>query len=666
MKSGWSAKGSNGNMADNIGTAYVQIEPSFEGVTPKIEQHFGGEGEKAGKSFGGGFGSVVGVVGKAMAGAAAAGATAVAGLTKQAVSSFSEFEQLRGGAELLFGDAFGKVLTDANHAFSEVQMSVNDYLSTANSYATGLKEALGGDEMAAADLTNKIITAQADIVAATGNSSEAVANAFAGIMKNNFSMLDNLQLGIKPTKEGMQEVIDKMNELNGTKYEMGNLADMQSAIVDYVSYVGMAGYAHNEAASTIQGSLATAKASWENLLTAIAVGDMDTISTAIENLVSSASQLGTNLQPVIEKALGGISILITELGPQIAAALPDMISQVLPGLLSAGVDIIKALGEGIIQAIPGLMPVITDVILQLCQMLVQMLPQLIEVGMQVILELAMGIAQALPELIPTIIETVLTIATYLIENVDLLVDAAIALIMGLADGLINALPVLVEKAPEIVIKLVDALIRNAPKIMEASVSLVFKLIEGIVKYWGKIFEVGAQIIEKIKGGFTSKAAESQKWGRDLIDNFINGIKEKWEHLKQTVGQVAESIKSYLGFSEPEEGPLSNFHTYAPDMMKLYAKGITENAGLVRDALTDATSGLMNTSVDVSAVRTIQTSNESVSADSGVSMGRVAALLETFVENFKQEIYLDTGVLVGATAPAYNTALGQIAVRGGNR
>ena len=102
------------------------------------------------------------------------------------------------------------------------------------------------------------------------------------------------------------------------------------------------------------------------------------------------------------------------------------------------------------------------------------------------------------------------------------------------------------------------------------------------------------------------------------------------------------------------------------MMELYAKGITENAGLVRNALTDATSGLMNTNVDVSAVRTIQTNYESVSADSGVSMGRVAALLETFVENFKQEIYLDTGVLVGATAPAYNAALGQIAVRGGNR
>lgn len=653
-------------MADNIGTAYVQIEPSFEGVTPKIEQHFGGEGEKASKSFGNGFASVVGTVGKAFAGAAAAGATAVTGLTKQAVSSFSEFEQLRGGAELLFGNAFGKVLTDANHAFSDVQMSVNDYLATANSYATGLKEALGGDEMAAADLTNKIITAQADIVAATGNSSEAVANAFAGIMKNNFNMLDNLQLGIKPTKEGMQEVIDKMNELNGTKYEMGNLADMQSAIVDYVAYVGMAGYAHNEAASTIQGSLATAKASWENLLTAIAVGDMDTISTAIENLVSSASQLGANLQPIIEKALGGISILITEMGPQIAAALPDMISQVLPGLLSAGVDIIKTLGEGILNAIPELLPTITDVILSLCNMLVQNLPSLIEVGLQVILQLALGIAQALPELIPSVIDTILTIAEYLIDNVDLLIDAAIALIIGLADGLISALPRLIEKAPEIVTKLGDAIIRNAPKILGAAISLILTLIEGIVKCWGKVFEIGAQIIEKIKGGFTSKSAESQQWGRDLIDNFINGIKEKWEHLKQTVGQVAESIKSYLGFSEPEEGPLSNFHTYAPDMMELYAKGITENAGLVQDALTEATTGMMNPSFDVNSVRTIQSTNSTMSQNGGESFGELTALLKDFITNFKQDIYLDTGALVGATTGAYNVALGQIATRGGRR
>ena len=656
-------------MADNIGTAYVQIEPSFDGVTPKIEQHFGGEGEKASKSFGSGFGSVVGTVGKVMAGAAAAGATAVAGLTKSALSAYSDFEQLQGGAELLFDNAFNTVANNAATAFSRVQMSANDYLTQANSYATGLKEALKGDSQAAAELTDRIIVAQADIVAATGNSAESVSNAFAGIMKNNFSMLDNLQLGIKPTKEGMQEVIDKMNKWNAeqgkaTKYQMGNLADMQSAIVDYVSYVGMAGYAHDEASGTIQGSLAQAQASWDNLLTALGTGDTATISASIDNLVTSVGSLASNVKPIVEQALMGISTLITELAPQIASALPSLISEVLPGLLTAGVDIIKALGEGIIQAIPDLMPTITDVIMQLCDMLIQMAPDLIKVGLEVIVQLALGIAQALPELIPTVVETIITIAEYLIENVDLLIDAAIALIMGLADGLISALPVLIEKAPEIVMKLVEALIRNAPKVLDASVELIFKLIEGFVKNWTKIFQLGKDIVDKVKEGFSDKVKEAKEWGKDMIQNFIDGIMSKFESLKSSVKQCAQAVKNFLGFSEPEEGPLSNFHTFAPDMMKLYAEGITENVGLVKTALSDATSEIMGSSIDVDAVQSVQASV--VPAQSDDRLGKIENLIGQFIDTFHQDIYLDTGALVGGTVNAYNSALGKLAVQGAGR
>lgn len=657
-------------MATELAKAYVQIIPSAEGISGKISNVLNDESEGAGKASGSkfteGFKSVLGGIGKVTAGAVAAGTTAMAGLTKQAVSSFAEFEQLKGGAELLFGDAYGKVITDANHAFSEVQMSVNDYLTTANSYATGLKEALGGDEMAAANLTNKIITAQADIVAATGNSSEAVANAFAGIMKNNFSMLDNLQLGIKPTKEGMQEVIDKMNELNGTKYKMGNLADMQSAIVDYVKYVGMAEYAHNEASSTIEGALATAKAAWENLLTAISVGDMDTISTAIDNLVSSASQLSANLQPVIERSLTGISILISELAPQIAQALPNLIQQVLPGLLTAGVDIISTLGEGILNAIPELMPVITDVILQLCDMLIQMLPQLIDIGMQVILQLAMGIAQALPELIPALLETIWAIEEYLIDNVDLLIDAAIAIIMGLAEGIINALPKLIEKAPEIIMKLVEALIRNAPKIIQAGIELILMLVKGLVDSFGKLLEVGKKIVDNVKNGFDQKVQDAKNWGKDMIQNFIDGIMAKWNDLKASVSKVAQTVKDFIGFSEPKYGALSNFHTFAPDMMQLFAQGINDNIDLVTDAMHNVADDVMSTNIDMNAVQTVGGSID-VQNNSDSIIARIEALLAQYLPYINDNnIYLDTGVLVGATAGSMNTAIGVIGTRSNKR
>ena len=102
------------------------------------------------------------------------------------------------------------------------------------------------------------------------------------------------------------------------------------------------------------------------------------------------------------------------------------------------------------------------------------------------------------------------------------------------------------------------------------------------------------------------------------------------------------------------------------MMKLYAQGITDNAGLIQDALTEATAGMINPSFDVNSVRTIQSTSSTVAQSGGENFGELTALLRDFVTNFKQDIYLDTGALVGATAGAYNVALGQIATRGGRR
>ena len=658
-------------MANNIGTAYVQIEPSFEGVTPKIEQHFGGEGEKASKSFGSGFGSVIGTVGKVMAGAAAAGATAIAGLTKQAVSSFADFEQLTGGIETLFGDTADVAMRHAANAFESAGLSANQYMETVTGFAAALKAGLG-DEYAwqMAEYADMAVTDMADNANKMGTSMESIQNAYQGFAKQNFTMLDNLKLGYGGTKEEMERLMRDAEKLEGLKVgslDMNNFADVVDAINIIQENMGIAGTTADEAATTISGSLSMMQASWQNLLTGIASGDMTVLSENITDLVASVGTFGENVMPVVEQALQGVSQLISELAPEIAAALPNLIKQILPGLLTAGVDIIKALGEGIVQAIPDLMPTITDVILQLCDMLVQMLPELIQVGLQVILELAMGIAQALPELIPAIVDTVMAIVDYLIDNVDLLIDAAIAIILALADGLITALPRLIEKAPEIVMKLLEALIRNAPKIMDASIELIAKLIEGIIKCWTKVFQVGKQIVDKVKEGFADKVKEAQQWGRDMIQNFIDGILAKFDALKGTVKKCAQAVKDFLGFSEPEEGPLSNFHTYAPDMMELFAKGITENVGVVKDALTDATSGIMSSGLDVETAQNVQMSvNPSTSTSNNDKFGQVEVLLREIIDKLQIPIVMDTGALVGATAGAYNVALGEIATRGGRR
>ena len=539
-------------MASTIGTAYVQVEPSFNGVVSKIDKEFGGAGTQSGKSFSSGFASVVGnaasgvghaiaSLGKMAMGATAVGTAAVGTLAKSAVDAYADFEQLEGGAKLLFGDAFTTVMNNANKAFSEVQMSANDYLETANSYATGLKESLGGDAEAAAKLADGIITAQADIVAATGESAENISNAFAGVMKNNFMMLDNLKLGIKPTKEGMQEVIDKMNEWNKTqgkttKYQMGNLADMEAALVDYVSYVGMAGYAHDEGSKTIQGSLATMKAAWENLLTGIGSGK--SLNNLIDNLVNSITDVVHNVLPIIQNALSGISDLISKLAPEIAGALPGLLTDIIPQFIESGIQLVGALakgimdnmdqivfaaydiiemlfnalldatsgegstimdiinwivgafeenymdlidvgiqilaniGQGIMDGLPELLGYVENIFMYLVNLIIDNIPQIIETIVQFMTMIAERLSSLFPVLIPAIVQGIIVLAQALIENLPIILNAIIQIMQGIAQGIVNSIPLIIDALPGLIWQIVLFIINSGPVLIQAVFDII--------------------------------------------------------------------------------------------------------------------------------------------------------------------------------------------------
>lgn len=252
---------------------------------------------------------------KGLSKAAKIGTSSIVSLGAAAIKTFADFEQLAGGAELMFGNAFESVMKNAKNAYKTVQMSQNEYLQQVNGFATGLKTSLGGNEKAAADLAHRIVQAEADIVAATGNTQENVQNAFNGIMKSNFTMLDNLQIGITPTKEGFQEVIDKVNDWNAAmgnarNYQMGNLADMQSALVDYIEMVGMSGYAQNEATGTILGSFASMKSAASDFATSL-IDENGDVGASWDNLKETVGAFVDNLKPKIMEFLGAISPIAT-------------------------------------------------------------------------------------------------------------------------------------------------------------------------------------------------------------------------------------------------------------------------------------------------------------------------------------------------------------------
>lgn len=317
----------------------------------------------------------------------AAGAAAVA-ITKQAVESYGEYEQLAGGAQLMFGDAYDFIAEKAKNAYNTVQMSQNDYLQQVNGFATGLKAALGGNEQAAAELADRILNAEADVVAATGNSQEAVQNAFNGIMKSNYTMLDNLQLGITPTKEGFQEVIDKVNEWNeangrATSYQIGNLADAQNALVDYIEMQGLSGYAANEAADTIQGSIASMKAAYDNFITGLGDENAD-MAELITNLLGSTVTVAENLLPVVERILENIGVVVQEKGPEMIEKFVSYAIDKLPDIIKLGLQMVIALVKGLAQNLPQLVTGVLNMAATIIKTLVDSIPDVIEVGKDIV------------------------------------------------------------------------------------------------------------------------------------------------------------------------------------------------------------------------------------------------------------------------------------------
>lgn len=134
-------------------------------------------------------------------------------------------------------------------------------------------------------------------------------------------------------------------------------------------------------------------------------------------------------------------------------------------------------------------------------------------------------------------------------------------------------------------------------------STIWEFISGVAtNIWTSITTAFTNILSGITGtignikdsiviGFTAaidwiKAlpAQAVQWGKDIIDSIVNGIKSAVSKVGEAVSGVASKIKGFLGFSEPDEGPLSDFHTYMPDMIDLMTKGISAGKAKVRDAL----------------------------------------------------------------------------------
>lgn len=317
-----------------------------------------------------------------------AASSAVLALTKQAIDNYGEYEQLVGGVETLFKQSADAVMGYAENAYKTAGMSANEYMTTVTSFSASLLQSMGGDTAAAAEKANLAITDMSDNANKMGSSMESIQNAYSGFAKQNYTMLDNLKLGYGGTKEEMQRLIDDANALNAaqgnyTNYTIDSYADIVDAIHTVQTEMGITGTTQLEAATTIQGSISSMKAAYENFVTGLGDENAD-IAELATNLIDSAVTVAENILPVVERVLENIGVAVQEKGPEMIEKFVSYAIEKLPDIIKLGIQMVIALVKGLAQNLPQLVTGVLDMVATIIKTLVDSIPDIIEIGKDIV------------------------------------------------------------------------------------------------------------------------------------------------------------------------------------------------------------------------------------------------------------------------------------------
>lgn len=482
------------------------------------------------------------------AGAVAGVGAALGAMTKQSLDSVSKLEQNVGGVETLFKKSSKTVIANANKAYKTAGMSANEYMQNVTSFSASLLQRCAKNTDKAAKVADMAMIDMSDNANKMGTNMVDIQNAYQGFAKQNYTMLDNLKLGYGGTKTEMERLLADASKISGVKYDINNLADVYNAIHIIQKELGITGTTSKEAATTIEGSMNSAKAAYDNFLNGSGSAEelADSIAVMMENI-------GKNLGEIIPRLAATIPELFSTLwddmksemqqGVQVGA---EMITNILlgitegiPDFLSVGGQVIMSLAGSISSASPQLITAAGTAILALGSGIMQALPQMISYGVQIITQIGNAISQAAPELIPKAIEALAQFALGLISALPQLITVGIQMITSLAQGLINSIPLLIEYVPQIINSFCAAIDTGLLQLIAAGVKIIANLVIGIVQAIPQLIAALPQIVLAIYNVFMHINLLSA--GANIIKTLASGLKSSGG----SVISVAQNIVKFI-------------------------------------------------------------------------------------------------------------------------
>lgn len=471
--------------------------------------------------FNTGISKLMGLATKGFIAITAAGAAAFGAITVASLKSVASLEQNVGGVETLFKKSADTVIENANRAYKTAGMSANEYMSTVTGFSASLLQSLGNDTKKAAAYADRAIVDMSDNANKMGTDMELIQNAYQGFAKQNYTMLDNLKLGYGGTKTEMERLIKDASKMKDVQKELGVTVDESSMsfgnIVNAISVMqksmGIAGTTSKEAATTIEGSVNSMKAAWDNFLNGSGTAEefADAFGVAADNII---------------KNLG----------------------EIVPRLITTIPTVVESFGNGLAESAPGLINQAGKIIENLITGIQKYAPRMLAVAVLLLASFADGIGEKLPQLIPQALQMVVTLADAVISNIPTIVNAGIAILKGLGQGIVNSLPILISDGPRIINDFANAIYSGLGQLILAGLNIIKSLAKGIWNNKGlilknagaillaiinvlslsKMVSLGKNLIKSlgsgIKGAVSSAVNALKSVGERMVNAFKNGIK----------------------------------------------------------------------------------------------------------------------------------------------
>lgn len=508
---------------------------------------------------------------------------AVGELAKEATRAYGEFEQLEGGMQKIFDEVdYNVIKKDALNAWQDLNVSAAEYMENITGIGATFAQTMGDQK--GYDMARKGMKAIADYSSGTGKNIDELMGKFQLITRSATSYLSIADqfAGILPqTTDGfieqayaagyLSENYEKLKDIPVEEYQEAVTKMVEKGVKD----MGLLGNTAAETSKTLTGSLAGFKSTLKNLVTGLADPQAD-IEELVATTVRAGADLAKNFSTIFTRALKGAVTALREIIPKALPLLTQMIAEIAPMLIEAGIDTFNEI--------------------------VKYLPQMLEILLGVANTLILKIADKLPELMQILTKALVQAIEILTrpENLLLIIKAAITLFMAIVEAIPEIIEALTEALPDIIDNIIDFLTDPESLIMigEATLTLFGAMVAAIPRILGALVNAFKRIFENLwerlegpvteggekVGGFFSSVGEA-------VGNFFKGIGD-W--IVNTFNAVVEKAKqiglAVLEFFKPMTDFFVNLGTVVIAIAATIAEGIYN---ILIKPITDFVVGLVN-------------------------------------------------------------------------